>query len=77
MVRFLKINPKYRGGMIKGLKGLRPLIRRVGAGVRPPIGQFKQLSMNSTVRPAKVDSVSSGEGAKPVKRPLTKLKFLI
>ncbi len=74
----MKINPKYRGGMIKGLKGLRPLIRRVGAGVvRPPIGQFKQLSMSATVRPAKVDSVSSGEGAKPAKKPLTKLKFLI
>ncbi len=71
MVRFLKINPKYRGGMIKGLKGLRPLIRRVaGAGVRPPIGAFKQLSMSS----AKVES--TGEGAKP-KKPLTKLKFLI
>lgn len=70
MVRFMKINPKYRGGMIKGLKGLRPLIRRVGSGVRPPIGQFKQLSI-------------SGEGAKPVssgegtKKKLTKLKFLI
>jgi hypothetical protein len=76
MVRFMKINPKYRGGMVKGLKGLRPLIRRVGSGVRPPIGQFKQLSMSATVRPAKVDSVSSGEGAK-TKKPLTKLKFLI
>ncbi len=74
MVRFLKINPKYRGGMIKSLRGLRPLIRRVGAGVRPPIGQFKQLSMSATVRPAKVES--TGEGAKP-KKPLTKLKFLI
>lgn len=58
----MKINPKYRGGMIKGLKGLRPLIRRVGSGVRPPIGQFKQLSMSSAVRPAKVES--TGEGAK-------------
>ncbi len=71
----MKINPKYRGGMIKGPKGLRPLIRRVGAGaVRPPIGQFKQLSMSATVRPAKVES--TGEGAK-TKKPLTKLKFLI
>jgi hypothetical protein len=69
MVRFLKINPKYRGGMVKGLKGLRPLIRRVaGAGVRPPIGQFKQLSMNAKVE-------STGEGVK--KKSLTKLKFLI
>ena len=73
----MKINPKYRGGMVKGLKGLRPLIRRVGAGVRPAIGPFKQLSISSTVRPAKVQSVSSGEGAKPAKKPLTKLKFLI
>jgi hypothetical protein len=72
MVRFLKINPKYRGGMVKGLKGLRALIRRAGSGVRPQIGAFKQLSISS----AKVESVSSGEGAKP-KKPLTKLKFLI
>ncbi len=68
----MKINPKYRGGMIKGLKGLRPLIRRVGSGVRPPIGQFKQLSMSSTVRPVKVESTGGG-----AKKTLTKLKFLI
>ena len=71
----MKINPKYRGGMVKGLKGLRPLIRRVGSGVRPAIGPFKQLSISSTVaKPAKVESISSGEG---IKKPLTKLKFLI
>ena len=68
----MKINPKYRGGMVKGLKGLRPIIRRIaGAGVvRPPTGAFKQLSMSATV-----ESVSSGEGVKKTK--LTKLKFLI
>lgn len=72
----MKINPKYRGGMIKSMKGLRAINLRAGAGVRPPIGAFKQLSMTATVRPAKVESVSSGEGAK-TKKPLTKLKFLI
>jgi hypothetical protein len=75
MVRFMKINPKFKGGMIKTMKGLRPLIRKGvqairGSGVRPPIGQFKQLSMSSTVKP-----VMSGEGVK--KQTYTKLKFLI
>ncbi len=75
MVWFMKINPKYRGGMVKSIRGLRALNRRVGSGVRPAIGQFKQLSISSTVaKPAKVESVSSGVGAK---KPLTKLKFLI
>jgi hypothetical protein len=72
MVRFLKINPKYRGGMVKSMKGLRAINLRAGSGVRPPIGMFKQLSISS----AKVESVSSGEGVK-TKKPLTKLKFLI
>jgi hypothetical protein len=74
MVRFMKINPKYRGGMVKCLKGLRVINLRAGSGVRPQIGAFKQLSISSAVRPAKVES--TGEGVKP-KKPLTKLKFLI
>jgi hypothetical protein len=74
MVRFLKINPKFKGGMIKTMTGLRPLIRRAirGSGVvRPPTVQFKQLSMSSTVKPA-----MTGEGVKS-KQSYTKLKFLI
>ena len=75
MVRFMKINPKFNGGMIKTMKGLRPLIRKGGqairgSGVRPPIGQFKQLSMSPTVKP-----VMSSEGVK--KQNYTKLKFII
>lgn len=75
MVRFMQTYAKHRGGMIKTLKGLRPLIRKGvqairGSGVRPPIGQFKQLSMSSTVKPA-----MTGEGVK--KQSYTKLKFLI
>lgn len=55
---------KHRGGMIKTMKGLRPLIRRAirGTGVRPPIGQFKQLTMSSTVKPVKEEN--SGAGVK-------------
>ena len=70
----MKTYIKHRGGMIKTMRGLQPRIRRVGSGVRPAIGQFKQLSMSSAVRPVKVES--TGEGAK-TKKPLTKLKFLI
>jgi hypothetical protein len=60
---------------MKGL--LRPFIRRAlhGSGVRPPIGQLKQLSMNSTVRPAKVESVSAGEGVKSKKKLTLNLNF--
>lgn len=64
MVRFMQTYAKHRGGMIKTMKGLRPLIRRAirGTGVRPPIGQFKQLTMSSTVKPVKEEN--SGAGVK-------------
>ncbi len=66
---------KHRGGMIKTLKGLRPLVRRGirGSGVRPPIGQFKQLTMSSTVKPVKEEI--TGEGVKSKKQSYKSLKF--
>jgi hypothetical protein len=75
MVRFMKINPKHSGGMIKTMKGLRPLIRRAirGSGVRPQIGMFKQLTVSSTVKPVK--EVISGEGVKSKKQSYKSLKF--
>ncbi len=27
-MRIMKINPKFKGGMIKGMSGLRPIMRR-------------------------------------------------
>jgi len=74
MVRFMQTYAKHRGGMIKTLKGLRPLIRRAirGTGVRPPIGQFKQLTMSSTVKPVKEEI--TGEGVKK-KQSYKSLKF--
>ena len=74
MVRFMKTYAKHSGGMLKTMKGLRPLIRRAirGSGVRPPIGQFKQLSMSSTVKPVKEEI--SGEGVKK-KQSYKSLKF--
>lgn len=68
MVRFMKTYAKHRGGMIKTMKGLRSLVR--GSGVRPPIGQFKQLTMSSTVKPE-----ISGEGVKSKKQSYKSLKF--
>ena len=64
MVRFMQTYAKHRGGMIKTMKGLRPLIRRAvrGSGVRPQIGMFKQLTVSSTVKPDKLEI--SGEGVK-------------
>lgn len=75
MVRFMQTYAKHRGGMIKTMKGLRPLIRSAirGSGVRPPMGQFKQLSMSSTVKPVK--EVISGEGVKSKKQSYKSLKF--
>jgi hypothetical protein len=75
MVRFMKINPKHSGGMIKTMKGLRPLIRRTirGSGVRPQIGMFKQLTVSSTVKPVKEEF--SGEGVKSKKQSYKSLKF--
>ena len=72
MVRFMQTYAKHRGGMIKTLKGMVALKRR-GAGVRPPIGQFKQLTMTSTVKPVK--EVISGEGVKSKKQSYKSLKF--
>lgn len=65
---------KHRGGMIKTMKGLRPLIRSAirGSGVRPPIGQFKQLTMTSTIKPVKEEI--TGEGVKK-KQSYKSLKF--
>ena len=57
----MKTYAKHRGGMIKTMKGLRSLVRGSG-GVRPPIGQFKQLTMSSSVKPVKEEI--SGEGVK-------------
>jgi hypothetical protein len=70
MVRFMKTYAKHRGGMIKTLKGLRSLVR--GSGVRPPMGQFKQLTMSSTVKPVKEEI--TGEGVKK-KQSYKSLKF--
>lgn len=56
----MKTYAKHRGGMIKTMRGLRSLVRGSG-GVRPPIGQFKQLTMSSTVKPVKE---ITGEGVK-------------
>lgn len=71
----MKINPKHCGGMIKTMKGLRPLIHRSmrgsGSGVRPSIGQFKKLSM--TVKPVKEEI--TGEGVKSKKQTYKSLKF--
>ena len=71
----MKINPKHSGGMIKTMKGLRPLIRRTirGSGVRPQIGMFKQLTVSSTVKPVKEEF--SGEGVKSKKQSYKSLKF--
>jgi hypothetical protein len=71
MVRFMKINPKHSGGMIKTLKGMVALKRR-GAGVRPQIGMFKQLTVSSTVKPVKEEI--SGDGIKK-KQSYKSLKF--
>lgn len=70
----MKTYAKHRGGMIKTLKGLRPLIRSAirGSGVRPPMGAFKQLSMTSTVKPVKEEI--TGEGVKK-KQSYKSLKF--
>ena len=65
----MKTYAKHRGGMIKTMKGLRSLVRGSG-GVRPPIGQFKQLTMSSTVKPE-----ISGEGVKSKKQSYKSLKF--
>ena len=68
----MKTYAKHRGGMIKTMKGLRSLVR--GSGVRPPIGQFKQLTMSSTVKPVKE---ITGEGVKSKKQSYKSLKFNI
>ena len=65
----MKTYAKHRGGMIKTMKGLRSLVRGSGV-IRPPIGQFKQLTMSSTVKPE-----ISGEGVKSKKQSYKSLKF--
>lgn len=78
MVRFMKIHPKFKGGMIKTMKGLRPLSRNVrGSGVRPPIGQFKRITLNTPVRVAEPVVELEGSGSKPKKQTYRKLKFSI
>lgn len=75
MVRFMKINPKFRGGMLKTMKGLKPLLRNVrGAGVRPPIGQFKRITLNTPVKVVESVAELEGSGTKP-KQTYRKLKF--
>ena len=78
-MRIMKINPKFKGGMIKGMSGLRPIMRRGlrGSGVntvRPLIGSFRQISLNSPVKMVPVSSESEGAGIKP-KQTYRKLKF--
>ena len=70
----MKTYAKHRGGMVKTLKGLRPLIRSAirGSGVRPQIGMFKQLTVSSTVKPVKEEI--SGDGIKK-KQSYKSLKF--
>lgn len=80
MVRFMKINPKFRGGMIKTMSGLKPLLRNIrgaGSGVRPPIGQFKRITLNTPVRVAESVAEIEGSGAKSKKQTYRKLKFSI
>ena len=72
MPRLMKINPRFRGGMVKTLRGLRPLIKRVrnsidGSGVvRPLIGNFTKLAIEDkkTVVGGKV---KQSYGVKPLK----------
>ncbi len=78
-MRIMKINPRFKGGMIKGMSGLRPIMRRAirGSGVnvvRPLIGSFKQITLNSPVKMVPVSSESEGSGIKP-KQTYRKLKF--
>lgn len=78
MVRFMKINPKFRGGMIKTMAGLRPLLRNIrGSGVRPPIGQFKRITLNTPVMVAESVAEIEGSGTKSKKQTYRKLKFSI
>jgi hypothetical protein len=78
-MRIMKINPKFIGGMLKTMSGLRPIMRRAmrGSGasvVRPLVGQFRQISLNSPVKMVPVSSESEGSGVKP-KQTYRKLKF--
>ena len=76
----MKIHPKFKGGMIKTMKGLRPLLRNVrgtGSCVHPPIGQFKRITLNTPVRVAETVAEIEGSGAKPKKQTYRKLKFSI
>ena len=70
MVRFMKITPKFHGGMIKTLRGLKPLMRRGGSlsVIRPPTGPFKKMAL------ASVGGAVSSSGKKQT---YTKLKYLI
>jgi hypothetical protein len=75
----MKINPKFKGGMLKTMSGLRPIMRRGmrGSGasvVRPLVGAFKQISLNSPVKMIPISSESEGAGIKP-KQTYRKLKF--
>lgn len=72
MVRFMRITPKFQGGMIKLRNGLHPLLRRGGGAshsmIRPPTGPFKKITLTSAV---------SGGAVSGKKQTYTKLKYLI
>ena len=50
-MRFMKINPKYNGGMLRTRVGLKPILRRISRAVSssshslPPTQKFNQLSI--------------------------------
>lgn len=77
MPRIMKINPRFRGGMIRTMRGLRPLIRKIGhsvsggAVVRPRLGSFKDMSIEDKKK-IKESVVGGGKvkqsyGVKPLK----------
>ena len=64
-MRIVKVNPKYKGVMVRTRGGLIP-ISRIGRGVvMPPTGAFKKLT---TV---------VGSGVKDKQTPVKPLKFLL
>lgn len=77
MPRIFNFNPKFKGGMIKSFRGLKPVFRKMrdvsGSGiVRPKIGAFKNTSIRE--RKSKEDDIVEGGKIKYSVKPL---KFLM
>jgi len=77
MPRIYNFNPRFKGGMIKTFRGLRPVFRKMsqsfeGSGVRTKLGQCKHLS----IREKKTKSEDIVEGGK-IKSSVKPLKFLM